>query len=82
MVNEQRLRRLVELQACKRVGEQAYDRMYEERDKQALAWQISLAKDAFRDAYAIATELELTDEANAIIERLMHVKAVARQLGN
>lgn len=68
-----------QLTRYKDVAERAYDLMYELRGE-ALDIQISVAKDALRAAHRIATELGRLDEAENVMDRLMHVKAVARQM--
>jgi hypothetical protein len=68
-----------QLASCKAAAERAYDLMYELRGP-ALDMQIAIAKDALRDAHRISIELGLAEEAEAVMERLMHVKAVARQM--
>lgn len=71
---------LAEVARCRAAGERAYERMYEARDPAELAWQTELAVDAFREAYRLANDLGFADEAAAILQRLVHVKAVGRQL--
>ena len=69
-----------ELEALKAVGERAYDRMYEARDRPELDWRAEVATDAYRDAIRIAEELGLVEEVVALRARLQHIKEVARQL--
>jgi hypothetical protein len=82
MKNEEEVReKLAAIEACKAAGERAYDRMYDVRDRAELMWQTEVATDAYREAYRIADELGLREQASEIMDRLRHVKAVSRQLG-
>ena len=71
---------LTELDALKAAGERAYDRLYDTRDRQEFNWQAELATDSYREAVRIAESLGLEDEVRALRERLLHIKAVVRQL--
>ena len=80
MTEQQIARARARIEACRAAGERAYDLMYEARDPRDLAWQAELATDSFREAYRLAVEEGWTEEAAALMERLQHVKAIARQL--
>lgn len=63
------------LEALERLAESYYDRMYESRYPTG---DYSNAKDAFRDAIALARELGDEAMAARLEARLLHVKAVFR----
>lgn len=69
-----------ELEALTAVGERAYDRLYDARDRQEFSWYAELATESYREAVRLAETLGLADEAHALRQRLMHIKAVVRQL--
>jgi hypothetical protein len=69
-LNRNRLRKLNAL------GEKYYDQMYESGRGANSCY--SNAKDAFYDAIALAKELGLNEEAEALSKRLEHIKAVFR----
>jgi hypothetical protein len=56
-------------------GEQAYSEMY---DSYSPAGPYSDAKDFFRTAMSVASELELADEEKELRARLEHIQAVFR----
>ena len=64
--------RLQELEA---LAERYYDAMYDSRYPTG---EYANAKDAFRDAVALARELGDTETAERLSKRLAHVKAVFR----
>jgi hypothetical protein len=66
------------LDAFKRLGEEAYDQMYEASSGSAATGCYSDAKEAFHDAIREARELGLEAEARALEARLEHIKAVFR----
>lgn len=69
-----------ELEAATAVGERAYDRLYDARDRQEFNWLAELATDSYREAMRIAESLGMEAELPALRERLLHIKAVVRQL--
>lgn len=69
---------LARLADFKRLGEQAYDQMYEASSASAATASYSDAKEAFYSAIQAARELGLEAEAKALEARLDHIKAVAR----
>jgi hypothetical protein len=69
-LNRDRLRQL------KALGEKYYDQMYESR--RGATGCYSSAKDAFISAIGLANELGLKEEAEALSNRLDHIKAVFR----
>jgi len=69
-LNQNRLRQL------KALGEKYYDQMYE--SGRGANGCYSNAKDAYYSAIELATELGMKDEAEALSNRLHHIKAVFR----
>ncbi len=63
------------LQTLERLGESYYDAMYDARNPTA---DYASAKDAFRDAIALASELGETTAVERLQARLAHIKAVFR----
>ena len=59
-------------------AEQAYDAMYEARDKSAATVCYSDAKEYFRDAIGLSRRIGATGDAERLMQRLAHVKAVFR----
>ena len=74
-VRESRLQRLAQ---CTRQGEKAYDDMYEANSPSQAAGFYSEAKESFHEAIRLAAELDLNPEADALRDRLEHIKAVFR----
>ncbi len=66
------------LESCKRLGEEAYDQLYEVHSSSDATARYSDAKEAFYDAISAARDLELPDEMAALDARLAHIKAVFR----
>jgi len=64
------------LRQTKALGEKYYDQMYESRH--GVTGLYSNTKDAFRDAIALADELGMKEEAEALSKRLENIKAVFR----
>ena len=62
----------------KAMGEKAYDDMYEAHSSSGATACYSDAKECFYDAIGLANRLGLKDEAEALSERLAHIKAVFR----
>ena len=75
---EERQQKLDRLQACKAMGEKAYDAMYEARSFSDASARYSDAKEAFYDAISLANELGLAEESKALSQRLEHIKSVFR----
>ena len=63
------------LRELERLGEAYYDAMYDARNPTA---DYASAKDAFRDAIALALEFGETTTAERLQSRLAHIKAVFR----
>lgn len=59
-------------------AEQAYDAMYEARDRSAAMVCYSNTKDYFRDAIGLARRIGAVGDAERLTQRLAHVKAVFR----
>lgn len=78
MNDQERRDRLARLSECTRLGEDAYDQLYEPRTHTNPAGHYSDAKDFFAEAIGLARELGLDDQALALSERLDHIKAVFR----
>ncbi len=64
------------LRRLKALGEKYYDQMYESR--RGATGCYSNAKDAYHSAIALANELGMKEEAEALSKRLDHIKAVFR----
>lgn len=69
---------LVQLAHLKAMGEKAYDDMYEAHPPSAATACYSDAKECFYDAIGLARRLGLTEEVEALENRLAHIKAVFR----
>ncbi len=70
--------KLARLEACKQMGEKAYDAMYEASSFSAATGYYSEAKESFYEAIKLARELELESEVVALEQRLAHIQAVFR----
>jgi hypothetical protein len=66
------------LARCKAQGEKTYDEMYEAHSFEHARACYGESKDCFGEAMKLAEELGLIDEANSIMKRLDHIKAVFR----
>jgi hypothetical protein len=66
------------LEACRRMGEEAYGRMYDASSPSDATGRYSDAKEAFYDAIQAARELGSDEEVKALEARLAHIKAVFR----
>ena len=75
---QDRQEKLEQLERLKKMGEKAYDDMYEAHSSSAATGCYAYAKDFFYDAIGLARQLELKDEADALSKRLEHIKAVFR----
>jgi hypothetical protein len=73
-----RQEKLAQLENLKKLGEKAYDDMYEAHPSSAATACYSDAKEFFYDAIGLARRLGLNDEADALHKRLEHIKAVFR----
>lgn len=69
-----------ELEAAKAAGERAYDQLYDARERLEFNSLAELATDSYREALGIAESLGMDAEVPALRERLLHIKAVVRQL--
>jgi hypothetical protein len=68
--------KLQRLEECVRLGEDAYDQMYEPRTHTNPAGHYSDAKDFLGEAISLATALGLNERAKILSARLTHIKAV------
>ena len=78
MTEQERQNRLRRLHQCIKLGEDSYDQMYEPRTYNNTAGHYSDAKDFFGEAIGLARDLGLNEQAQALTERLAHIKAVFR----
>jgi hypothetical protein len=78
VTDQERQDRLERLRQCIKLGEDAYDQMYEPRTHNNPAGHYSDAKDFFCEAIGLARELDLNEQVQALTERLDHIKAVFR----
>ena len=69
---------LQQLERLKTGGEKAYDDMYEAHSQRDINACYRDAKDAFDDAIGLARRVGLKEEAEALSDRLAHIKAVYR----
>jgi hypothetical protein len=69
---------LERLSHLKAMGEKAYDDMYEAHSPSDANARYSDAKECFYDAIGLADRLGLKEEAEALRQRLAHIKAVFR----
>ncbi len=76
--DEERQQMLAELERLKAVGEKDYDDLYEARSSSERTSCYGGAKENLCDAIGLAERLGLKDEAEALTNRLMHIKAVFR----
>ena len=76
--DQERQQQLAQLEHLKKLGEQYYDDMYEAHSFRDANACYRDAKDYFYDAIALAGQLELKEEAEALSKRLDHIKAVYR----
>jgi len=72
----ERQAKLETLARLKQMGEKAYDDMYEAHDFRAGDNFYRDAKEYFYDAIGLAKRLGLNEEAEALHERLWHIKQV------
>jgi hypothetical protein len=78
MTEEERKSKMAYLVRCKEEAEKAYDSMYEAHSFRDANGCYRDAKDYFYAAIMHAEELGLPEEAEALRQRLGHVKAVFR----
>jgi hypothetical protein len=78
MKEEERNAKLASLARCKTLGEQAYDEMYDAHSFRDAGDCYREAKDFFYEAIELAGQLGLTEEAEALSQRLAHIKAIFR----
>ncbi len=76
--DRERQQKLDQLEHLKKLGEKAYDDMYEVHSFSDARVCYSDAKDCFYDAIGLADQLGLTDEREALSKRLLHIKDVFR----
>ena len=79
MTEEERASKLAALAHLKKLGEKAYDEMYEVHNFGSASACYSDAKEFFRDAIGLADELGMADEAAALEKRLDHIRQVFRK---
>jgi len=70
--------KLKQLGHLKTMGEKAYDDLYEAHTSSDATACYSDAKECYYDAIGLARHLELAEEAEALTNRLAHIKAVFR----
>jgi hypothetical protein len=78
MNEDDRQEKLALLAECKAMSEKAYDDMYEARSARVALDRYREAKDCLYAAIAHARDLGLSVEADALSNRLAHIKAVVR----
>jgi len=78
MNESEREARLSALARAQQLAEQAYDGMYEAHSHSQATARYSDAKEALYDAIAHARALGLAAQAEALEQRLAHIKAVFR----
>jgi hypothetical protein len=69
---------LDQLEHLKSLGEKAYSDMYESSGPGGASGCYSEAKECYYDAIRVANLLGLTEQAEALSQRLDHIKAVFR----
>jgi hypothetical protein len=74
--DQERQGKLGQLAHLKQLGEKAYDDMYEAHNFRDADDFYREAKDCYYDAIGLARELGLNEEAEALHERLWHIKQV------
>jgi len=77
-MGDERAQKLEALARLKEAGERAYDQIYEAHSSSAATAWYSDTKENFHDAIGLASELGLSAEAEALRQRLAHIKAVFR----
>lgn len=77
-IDPEREAKLKKLEALKAEGEKNYDDLYETRSDYDATVCYSGAKEAYHDAISLARRLGLDEEAEALYQRLVHIKAVFR----
>lgn len=78
VTEQERQERLERMRQCIKLGEDSYDQFYEPRTHNNPSGHYSDVKDFFGEAIGLASELGLNDQAQALSERLAHIKAVFR----
>jgi hypothetical protein len=78
MSDQEKEQKLASLAACRRIAEEAYDRLYEAHSSSDATACYSDAKEALYDAISLARQLGLLNEVEALEKRLSHIKAVFR----
>lgn len=78
MTEEERQAKFAALEHCRKMGEKAYDAMYEAHSSRDANTCYRDAKEFFYEAIVLAGELGLREESSALNERLAHSKAVFR----
>jgi hypothetical protein len=78
MTDQEKEQKLASLTACRRIAEEAYDRMYDAHSPSDATACYSDAKEALYDAIGLARQLELVDDVETLEKRLAHIKAVFR----
>jgi hypothetical protein len=76
--DQERQQQFEQLEHLKKLGEKAYDDMYEAHSSSGANVCYSDAKDCFWDAIGLAQRLGLEEETRALEKRLAHIKAVFR----
>jgi hypothetical protein len=78
VTEQERQDKLERLRQCIKLGEDAYDQLYEPQTHNNPAGHYSDAKDFFGEAIGLANTLGLNEQAQELSERLAHIKAVYR----
>jgi hypothetical protein len=78
MDEQERQEKLARLAECRKMGEQAYDDMYESHSFGSSTGGYSDAKGWFYEAIRLADELGLKEESDSLLQRLQHIKGVFR----
>lgn len=74
----ERQKQLALMERLKALGEKAYDDMYEAHSPRDADNFYREAKECYYDAIGLARNLGLKDEAEAMTDRLHHIKSVYR----
>jgi hypothetical protein len=76
--DQERQQQLAQLEHLKKLGEKAYDDMYEAHSSRGATACYSDAKECYYDAIGLARRMGLEEETAALEKRLAHIKAVFR----
>jgi hypothetical protein len=76
--DQERQQQLAQIEHLKKLGEKAYDDMYEAHSSSGATACYSDAKECYYDAIGLARRMGLEEETAALEKRLAHIKAVFR----